>query len=143
MLYLSLVPRSMALALPFSLSERATCRAHADDAYNYPHIDWYDIGDAYKHITGTSTRCFVFDSGLNVLDSRPSKNKALINAFSVNASPPIRSAHYVLSLPNEDECKITIKFTYYIILLKKSSKSDEYFIVSRKNRYKKCRIFGR
>lgn len=58
----------------------------------------------------TSTHCFVFDSGLNVLDSRPSKSKALINAFSVNASPPIRSALYhVPLLTNEDECKNTQK----------------------------------
>ena len=50
--------------------------------------------NACKLIMRTPTRCLVPDRGLNLPDSRPPKNKALINAFSVNASPPIRSAHY-------------------------------------------------
>jgi len=40
-------------------------------------------------------------------DFEQPKNKALINAFSVNASPPIRHAHYsVPLLPNKDNAKV-------------------------------------
>ena len=61
--------------------------------------------------------------GSSLRDFEQSKNKALINAFSVNASPLIRSAHcLVLSLPNEDGDKYTNNFTNFSYRTQKNFK---------------------
>ncbi len=42
--------------------------------------------DVQIHLMRASTRCLVPERGVNLLDSRPTENKALINAFPINAS---------------------------------------------------------
>lgn len=107
-LYLLLVPLLKASRIA-PIVRRATRRAHA--MMHITILSFSSIQRTKKVDINTSCGHLPVALPLTIdrslRDFEQPKNKALINAFSVNASPPIRHAHYsVPLLPNKDNAKV-------------------------------------